>query len=67
MHLEKINPNDDVPVGSKVIHRTTLEVGEVIGESMGWGKCKVKYPVNEMWYPQPKRNIMLIIQDEDDK
>ena len=60
MTVTEIAQDQNVPIGSKVIHTTTLEVGEVVGDSLGRGRCQVEYPSSTMWYPQPKRNIMLI-------
>ena len=62
MNLREIDKRETLVIGTKVIHKTTLEVGEVAGESVGFGKCKVIYPTSKMWYPQPIRNIMIIEQ-----
>jgi len=59
MQLQEIKDRDVLTFGAKVIHRTTLEVGEYVGECLGFGKCKIVYG-DKGWYPQPKRNIMLI-------
>lgn len=59
-NLQEIERGEEVPVGANVIHKTTLEIGVVEGECLGYGKCKVLYPDSTMWHPQPKRNILLI-------
>ena len=59
MKLEEIANNEILEINSKVIHKTTFEVGTYIGECLGYGKCKIDYGNGE--YPQPKRNIMKII------
>jgi len=61
MKTREIKHNEVLPIGTKVIHNTTKEIGVVIGECLGYGKVKVKYKENEMWYPQPKRNISLVL------
>lgn len=61
METRQVLINEILPVGSKVIHNTTKEIGTVIGECLGYGKCKVVYKEGEMWYPQPKRNISVVI------
>lgn len=60
MTITDIKPNQILQKGDKIIHKTTLEVGEVMEEGLSRGICRVIYPASEMWYPQPKENIMLI-------
>jgi hypothetical protein len=62
MELIKIENSDILELNSKVIHKTTLEVGTYKGECLGFGKCKIDYGNGE--YPQPKRNIMKIVSHE---
>jgi len=61
MKTRSINNDEIIPIGSKVIHSLTNEIGVVVGECLGFGKCKVQYSENTMWYPQHKRNIKIII------
>jgi len=61
MKTRQILQNEILPIGTKVIHNTTKEVGVVLGECLGFGKAKVEYKEGEMWYPQPKRNISVIL------
>ena len=60
MKLIETKPNQTIKIGTKVIHKTTMEVGEVIDSCLGFGRCKVVYPPSKIWYPQPIRNIMII-------
>ena len=60
MKLIEIEQNQTIKIGTKVIHKITMEVGEVIDSCLGLGKCKIVYPTSKMWYPQPIRNIMII-------
>lgn len=63
MKLIEIKNSDILLVGNKVIHKKTLEVGSYLGECLGYGKCKVDYGDGNQ-YPQPKRNIMKIVNYE---
>jgi hypothetical protein len=63
MELIKVNNSDVLELNSKVIHKTTLEVGTYKGECLGFGKCKIDYG-DGIEYPQPKRNIMKIVNYE---
>lgn len=61
MKTRKVKKNEVIPIGTKVMHNTTKEIGIVVGESLGYGKCRVVYDKQKMWYPQPKRNISIIL------
>lgn len=60
MKLQEIKNDDILELNSKVIHKTTFEVGTYLGECLGFGKCKIDYGDGNA-YPQPKRNIMEIV------
>lgn len=61
MKTRQVKTNEILPAGTKVIHNTTKEIGKVVGECLGYGMVKVEYKEGEMWYPQPKRNISVIL------
>ena len=63
MKQRQVLDSEKLPIGSNVIHNTTKEIGVVVGECLGYGKVKVLYNKDGFWYPQPKRNISLIIND----
>jgi hypothetical protein len=60
MKLEEIKNDEILKKNTKVIHKTTLEVGIYLGECLGYGKCNIDYGDGSS-YPQPKRNIMKIV------
>lgn len=53
--------NKSVPVGTKIIHKTTLEKGVVVGNCISQTKCMVIYDGFKLPYPQPKRNIFIAL------
>lgn len=62
MKLKELKNDDVLTPNSKVIHKTTLEIGTYLGECLGYGKCKIDYGDGNA-YPQPKRNIMEIVRE----
>lgn len=62
LSLKEIPYNYTPKKGTKVIHVGTLEIGEVVGESLSHTKLKINFPDCGCWYPAPKRNIREIVQ-----
>ena len=61
MKARQVMQDEILPIGTKVVHNATKEVGIVVGECLGFGKVRVEYEEGKMWYPQPKRNISVIL------
>ena len=62
LSLSEVETFDDLSIGDRVIHTSTLEVGKVVKDGLNKNVAIVDYG-DGVEYPQPLRNVMLITKN----